>query len=247
MTNRSADGLLRSIRFRRPDLVLVLEADRWWEQRLREIEAEYPHTVKQPQDNTYGMLLYSRRELLAPRVEFLIQADVPSIHAQVRLGSGDLCQVHALHPHPPSPLGRDTTTNRDAELLVVGNRVRHSAGPALVAGDLNDVAWSRTTTLFQRVSGLLDPRKGRGMFNTYNARSALLRFPVDHVFHSHHFMVAELTRLPAFGSDHFPIFVVLRLAPAGGLLQEGPPASAEADRHADRKIARARRQAHDPT
>jgi endonuclease/exonuclease/phosphatase (EEP) superfamily protein YafD len=237
--NRRAEGLLDSVRAHRPDLILILEADAWWERRLRELEADYPHAVRRPQSNTYGMLLYSRLPLLSPRVEFLVQRDVPSIHAQVRLASGALCELHMLHPHPPSPLGRDTTTGRDAELLIVGERVRDATTPALVAGDLNDVAWSRTTTLFQRISRLLDPRKGRGMYNTYNARLPLFRFPVDHVFHSQHFTLVELTRLQAFGSDHFPIYVSLRLQPALSAQQSAPADTMSARTHAQRKIAHA--------
>ncbi len=238
MSNRSARGLLASIARCRPDLILVVEGDDWWERRLRQLEADYPHQVKHPQANTYGMLLYSRLPLRTPRVEFLVQDDVPSIHAQAVLPSGDRCNVHMLHPHPPSPLGRDTTTGRDAELLVVAERVRRSEHPTLVAGDLNDVAWSRTTTLFQRISRLLDPRKGRGLYNTYNAMIPLLRFPVDHVFHSSHFTLAELTRLPAFGSDHFPIFVALELAPADGVNEQAPARTTAATRRARRKISR---------
>ena len=57
MTNRSAPALLEIIRIQDPVVVLAVETDAWWEGALRPLERTYPHRVKQPQDNTYGMLL----------------------------------------------------------------------------------------------------------------------------------------------------------------------------------------------
>ena len=83
--------------------------------------------------------------------------------------------------------------------------------PVVVAGDLNDVAWSYTTELFMKTSGLLDPRRGRGFFNTFHAHHWFLRWPLDHVFCSKHFQLNNLKRLKQIGSDHFPILVELTL------------------------------------
>ena len=77
-------------------------------------------------------------------------------------------------------------------------------------GDLNDVAWSRTTRLFQRISGLLDPRVGRYFMNTFHADYPLLRWSLDHIFHSTDFALVDMKRLAHIGSDHFPIYVVLQ-------------------------------------
>ncbi|MEW5743900.1 MAG: endonuclease/exonuclease/phosphatase family protein [Nitrospirota bacterium] len=240
MTNRRAADYIALIRAADPDLVLAAEPDRRWEEELRPLEGDYPYTVKYPLDNTYGMLLYSRLELRNPAVRFLVEPDIPSIHTLVKLPSGALVELHFLHPKPPHPVRSKDTVKRDAELLLMAREVRKSARPVIVAGDLNDVAWSSTTTLFQRVSSLLDPRIGRGFYNTYNAKYPVFRYPLDHVFHSSHFRLIGLRRLGFFGSDHFPIFIALSYEPEGSPEQKAPPPTGESIKQARKKIEKAR-------
>ncbi len=81
----------------------------------------------------------------------------------------------------------------------------------MVAGDFNDVAWSKTSRLFEVKGELNNVRYGRGLFNSFDATSLVWRWPLDHVYVSEEFRVLELERLGRFGSDHFPIFVRLAL------------------------------------
>jgi hypothetical protein len=105
-------------------------------------------------------------------------------------------------------------------------------------GDLNDVSWSRVTRLFLKISGLLDPRKGRGMYNSYNARFPLLRWQLDHLFHSDHFGVVNIQRLPACGSDHFPMLYTLQLRNRSEETEDVHDISTEELVYADYKIQR---------
>lgn len=237
MKNRNAEGFRRLIAEERPDLLLVVEPDDWWEERLRLLESEYPYSVRYPLANTYGMLLYSRYPITGRQIHFLVQEEVPSFQVQIRLPSGDRVNLWGVHPEPPTPQESESSAPRDAELLQVGKAVKELGQPVIVAGDLNDVAWSHTTRLFQRLSGLLDPRIGRGRFSTFHARYPFLRWPLDHVFHSDHFRLIELRVLPNFGSDHFPILAVLSLEPQGRQEQGKPePEDAEDRRDAQEKI-----------
>ena len=222
--NRDADRLLRVLRSVDPDIILCVETDDWWRERLDALEETHPHTVKFPLPNTYGMLLYSRLPLHDTSVDFLIQPDIPSIQAHIELLNGERVWLNCVHPRPPAPGESDESLERDAELLLVGKRVCNAVEPVVVCGDLNDVAWSRTTRLFQKTSRLVEPRKGRGLYNTFHARVPIFRFPLDHVFHSDSFRLIVMRRLEYVGSDHFPVYAALSLEPAAEHEQEAPDA-----------------------
>ncbi len=236
MGNRESQAFLDVVHRYDPDIILTVEADKWWEEALRPLEDKYPHTLKNPLDNTYGMLVHSRLAMIAPQIRFILKDTIPSMHMQLVLLSGDRIFIHFVHPDPPNPKYATETTERDAELLIVGRQVDKRDKPTIIAGDFNDVAWSYTTTLFQKASGLLDPRVGRGMYSTFNAKNPLLRWPLDHVFHSDHFKLVHMETGPAWGSDHFPVFIELSLEPCAEAEQEEPDTDREESEEVDQKI-----------
>lgn len=236
-TNTQYHRLIALVHKKQPDILLTLETDKTWEKELEVLEKEYPYTVKIPQDNLYGMHLYSKMKLEDVEVKYLIKEDIPSIHGYIIMNNREKIKFHALHPKPPSPTEDHTSTNRDAELLLVGKDVKKDKETVLVFGDLNDVAWSRTTRLFQKLSGLLDPRIGRGFFNTFHADYRLLRWPLDHVFHTNDFTLIELSRPEKIGSDHFPMFIKLNYEPRAELVQAEPEEADEDEKQwAEEKI-----------
>ncbi|WP_420153010.1 endonuclease/exonuclease/phosphatase family protein [Siphonobacter sp.] len=218
--NRVSEKLLRLIDRMEPDIVLLAETDQWWAEQMRPLHESYPHRVLKPIDNTYGMLLYSRLKLTDASVKFLVEEDIPSIHAKVWLRSDEPIQLYCLHPTPPVPQENPRSTERDKEILMVGREAKQSDIPVIVAGDMNDVAWSYTTDLFLKTSGLLDPRRGRGFYSTFHAKIPFLRFPLDHVFCSSDFKLLQLQRLPSIESDHFPMFIKLAYNPKAEQEQE---------------------------
>ena len=233
--NRNAKALIELVRENVPDVLVTLESDAWWQARLDTLEPDYPFTIKCPLDNLYGMHVYSKLPLTDSHIEYLVEPDKPSMHTLISLPSGHKIRSHFLHPAPPSPTENEKSSERDAELIIVAKSVAETDAPIIVTGDLNDVAWSETTRLFRKVSGLLDPRVGRGMFNTFHAKYWFIRFPLDHLFHSNHFTLSKIFRLPAFGSDHFALFTELIYEPGRGVQQNGLDADANDSSRAEAK------------
>jgi endonuclease/exonuclease/phosphatase (EEP) superfamily protein YafD len=238
MSNNDSRAVLELVKKTEPDLFLLLEVnDRW----MKELEPlNFPYSIKHPLENTYGIALLSRFELRDAQVNFLVEDDIPSIRAEVVLRSGERFVFYGLHPRPPAPQESLGTTERDAELIVVAKQIASSDLPTVVAGDLNDVAWSGTTRLFQKISETLDPRIGRGLYSSFHAQIPFLRFPLDHVFHTDNFRLSEIRRLPYVGSDHFPIFVNLSLEVSAPATQEEPVSNQQDREEADEVIEEAR-------
>ncbi|HLM62250.1 MAG TPA: hypothetical protein VK308_15705, partial [Pyrinomonadaceae bacterium] len=74
---------------------------------------------------------------------------------------------------------------------------------------------------------------------SFHANYSMIRFPLDHVFHSNHFRLVELRRLPNIGSDHFPIFISLSYEETAKHTQEEPAATPEEEREAVETIIEA--------
>lgn len=212
-TNTAYEKLRGKINKYNPDLIITTESNKKWETELSVLEKEYPYIISVPLENTYGMHLYSKLPLAQSSVRYLISNDIPSIRTRIQLRSGEWIHLFIVHPRPPVPGHDDDSKQRDAEIIMVGKEARKEKGGVIVAGDFNDVAWSETSELFQEVTGYLDPRRGRGFYNTYHAKIPVFRWPLDHVFHSSHFKLAGLKRVAAVNSDHFPVFIKLSYEP----------------------------------
>lgn len=227
ITNRNAQGLLDLIHEHQPDVIVTVESDQWWQDQLDALEPQWPYSIKCSLENGYGMHLYSRLPLHESETRYLVESNKPSFHTMVTLPSHDTVRLRLIHPAPPFPTENPTAKERNIELVEVARTVAAIDEPVIVAGDFNDVAWSSTTRLFRKISGLLDPRVGRGMFNTFHARYPIFRWPLDYIFHSDHFTLVSIKRLPTFGSDHFPLLTELAYTPHRQHEQEGLEADQE--------------------
>ena len=209
--NRHTERLLQTVLRADPDVILGVETDEWWCSELdTALRSRYPHKVQHPLSTGYGLSLFSRLELLEPTVRFVVDQAIPSIRSGVRLRSGAVLDLYCVHPRPPALL--QDSAERDTELVLLGREIKARDRPAILLGDLNDVAWSPSTLRFKRAGGLLDPRRGRGFYVTYPAGWPGLRYPLDYIFCTRHFRVSEMRVLPKFGSDHLPLVATLHLS-----------------------------------
>lgn len=210
---------LEVIRETGADLLLLMELNDAWAAALADLHEEYPHRVGVAKEEGLGIALWSRSPLIDAKVRRLVTERRPSIFAKLELGDAGLVNFFGVHPTPPglddsTPGDRRDSRVRDAELILVAKEVADAKDEQwLVAGDFNDVAWSYTTRLFQRLSGLRDPRVGRGLYNSYHADYWCWRFPIDQIFLSEGAAVQDLRRVVIPGSDHFALYSATHFPP----------------------------------
>ncbi len=233
--NRDQLRILDMISTLRPDIVLLLETDDWWHAALKPAIKSYPHSRIAIFDNTYGLIFMTKLEGHAA-IRYLVKDDIPSVKADLLLPSGRNFTFFGLHPEPP--MLSQSTEERDSELMIIARELHNQSTAAIVAGDLNDVAWSHTTRLFRSISRMIDPRIGRGLYASFHATYKLMRWPLDHLFHSDDFLLSRIEILPNIGADHFPVFGRLCMAPDAASRNGAPERSSAADRKEARDAIR---------
>lgn len=227
-SNKKCEQLTKEVSPMDADLIVFTETNRHWQEEIsKALGKNYEYQISAPLDNTYGMLMYSKFELIDPQVKYIVDDSIPSIHTRIKLPSGQTVQLYAVHPTPPMPQHNPSSTDRDAELMKVAKLAKNSNLPVIVMGDFNDVAWSSTVQLFSHVGMLKDIRIGRGFFNTFDATSFIMRWPLDHIFVSEEFRLSDMKVGGDTNSDHFPYFAVLELEPGEEKGDISPPSEEE--------------------
>lgn len=213
MANRVSQPLIKLIETKKPDLILAMEVNAWWDEQLKVLENEYPYSQHTVNEVAYGMVLFSKFPFNKMDVDYLNNENVPSFKSTITLRNGKTISFHAIHPVPPTHFEDlpDNAGQQENALKKLGREVTNRKLPTIVAGDLNDVVWSYVDELTGTKNILYDVRVGRGFYNSYNAENFLMSWPLDHVFVTEEFRLKTLQRLPKIGSDHFPIFVELVL------------------------------------
>ncbi len=211
MSNKNVKPLLVIIGEKRPDLVIAMETDAWWSKQVKVLKDVYPYEQEAINEVTYGMILYSKLPLNNVNVNYLNNEKVPSFESSILLANNRTISLHCLHPVPPKHFEDlpDNESQDENAMEKLGSYIEKRKHPTVVAGDINDVAWSLVDDLTNTENLLYDVRSGRGFYNSYNAENILMRWPLDHVFVTEEFHLKRIERLSKIGSDHFPIYVEL--------------------------------------
>ncbi len=206
--NPNKAAVVKYLRDRQPDLIIVMEVDVNWAFALQELNDLYPHRLVQPRPDNFGIGLLSKWPLTEPRIFEFADTDLPNVVTRIEREGKEFLVV-ATHPLPP--IGAANTRERNAQLGEVADFVMRSTLPCIVAGDFNATPWSFAFRDFAARSGLRDSALGLGVQGSWNAKTWLIRIPIDHVFVPPNTTVIRRVIGPDVGSDHFPVEATIAL------------------------------------
>ena len=215
--NEDPESVSAELMDENPDILLLVEYDDEWHRRLSDIRNDFPFRHEEVRGEGLGMAIWSKLPFDSAETRHLVSDRRASLWVKLNLNSGAPVNFVGVHPTPPglkdsTGEARRDSRVRDAELILIAKEIASRNDESwIVAGDFNDVAWSHTTRLFKRISGVKDPRIGRSFMGTYIANNPLCRCPIDHVFLSKGFSIADLDRKRITGSDHFAVLATVAL------------------------------------
>nr|WP_268968493.1 endonuclease/exonuclease/phosphatase family protein [Palleronia pontilimi] len=209
MPNEEFDRVADLIAETDADSVFLMETNETWFDRLADALASYPTVVTELRDNYYGMIFATRLTVHQAQIVYLTPDETPTLFAELETPSGHRFRFVGLHPRPPVP--GNSTKDRDAQIIYSARFARAKEMPLMAVGDFNDAAWSDTSRRFKHVGGYVDPRVGRGLVASFDAKSKLLRTPIDQFYATPDIALVDFRRGPDVGSDHFPLITRIEL------------------------------------
>ena len=205
--NRRTTALLALVRAEMPDVIVLTELTHRWVAALEPLLEAYPHQLLEPRRRGgEGIGVLSRLPVSAARIVPLESMPAAALTLEVAGRDVQLLGIHLRSPPVPRAMAE-----RNRQLVALAERVRESDGPRIVTGDFNSTPFSPWLADWIDATGLDDAARGRGYLYTWPTFLPILGIPIDHCFVSEDFHVLELRRLPAFGSDHYPILARLAL------------------------------------
>ena len=211
-TNRRHAAVERLVRETRPDLLALLEVNERWLAALSGLHPYYPHRIGRPQEDNFGIALFSRFPIDDLRLLPLHDERMYMITGRFSLGHPPVT-IALAHLAPPSSAALAALRNRQLDALsqLTGG---DSVTETLLLGDLNTTPWSPFHARLERSAGLRNGARGLGLYPTWPAGFLPLRIPIYHFLLSPGLRVASLELGPEVGSDHLP--VLLEIAPGPG-------------------------------
>jgi endonuclease/exonuclease/phosphatase (EEP) superfamily protein YafD len=204
--NDDHESVAALIRERQPDLFAAAELTPTWARALEDVLAPYESRLLAARDTSWGLGLYSRREL--SEVATLLPAG-PRYPLLLATVEGRTRPIRLALLHPEVPATSSVAARHELFLDLAATSIR-ADDSGIVLGDLNTTPWSARYRDLLADGGVEDTREGFGLQTSWPSfLPTVLRIPIDHVLVTPDLAAAGREVGPEVGSDHLPVWVDL--------------------------------------
>lgn len=209
MSDEFADWkkITEQLKSNQPDLILLLESPN--DLNLKDSFFEnYPYQISTDDLSNSDLKILSKFKFEPVRVStdtyfptHIVLKILPEAHKPFNL----------MLWHARQPLFPDNFYNNKAGCRRLATMVRNSTEAYLIAGDFNATPFSNCYKWFAGSRNLEDVFWGRGLVSTWHADNPYVNLMIDHIFYTEDFVLRDIQKLEAVGSDHFSFFVTFGL------------------------------------
>ena len=207
VSNGRHEAVRTLFREKRPDILVIAEFTPTWGHELSLVANEFPYTISKPQQDAFGIAVYSRVPL-NQQSSPLTTHRPPSIVTAAQLAGG---AVSILATHALPPMNERMFARRNEQLRALARESRAQVGPTILIGDLNTTPWSPYFRQLERDSGLMNARLSHGLNASWPAGLTPWGIPIDHLLVSSQLQVLSFESVKIPGSDHDAVLARLRV------------------------------------
>ena len=205
--NQKKEDVVRMLDKMNPDIVGLIEVDEAWLDAFTLLQNKYPFRLEHPQDDNFGIALYSRHPLEDAELVSLSPREPKIVSARVILDNSSF-QLFLAHTVPP--VSKYNFQLRNKQLRSLTRAAMQVDEPVVIMGDLNITPWSQEFVRLRNKLKLSDVRLGFGIYPTWPMGLPLFfRIPIDHFLVDSQTAVQSLSSLEVPGSDHRALLLKL--------------------------------------
>jgi len=200
--------LLEVVRKLAPDVIWCAEYTPAWRDVFHRNLPAYQHRCEHPKGGPFGVALLSRIPLTSAEIFELGHSWTPACRATLQLPSGEIGLL-GVHPPPPG-LSYRRTRERDVSLAAIPAALDSLPKDCVVVGDFNATPWNAPFSQLRERAGLSRGTTSSWLPTWPAMLPAPLRVPIDHILTTGDLATNEPKLGAHFGSDHLPLFAVVR-------------------------------------
>lgn len=205
--NPNQGAIINWINEEKPDIVVLIEANREWLSITDKMLASMPYRSAADSSGRYGIIIMSRFPLDEAASTRAGPDSLPTLSAKAETPIGQI-QLIAIHPNPP--ISAEGFRARNQYLAQVSAMAQTTPMPSLIMGDFSTVPWSSG---FETIRNLpnLQPEIWR-MPATWPAKAGHFGLPLDNILLTvpyasmHRLVMDKVTAGPEIiGTTHRPV------------------------------------------